>query len=98
MICLSKADEDTYRRTTWNQAPSPLAARNTTCQDLNGISNLREHVEGGQADGGGGAGGLFDSSGTGDTLGGDNQDNVVPLLLADEKTDLRSGGESILPN
>ncbi|KAL2211209.1 Zip-domain-containing protein [Sarocladium strictum] len=76
MICLSKADEDTYRRTTWNQAPSPLASRNTTCQDLNGISNLREHVEAGQADGGcgGAGGGLFDPSSTGDTTGGDEND------------------------
>ncbi|TVY71978.1 Zinc-regulated transporter 2 [Fusarium oxysporum f. sp. cubense] len=57
MICLSKADESFYQRLTWNQAPSPLAAMNTTRQDLNGISNLREHVDAGQDDGSGGTSG-----------------------------------------
>ncbi|RBR25966.1 uncharacterized protein FIESC28_01239 [Fusarium coffeatum] len=60
MICLSKADESYYQRLTWNQAPSPLAAKHTTRQDLNGISNLREHVDAAQDDGSGGtAGGLL---------------------------------------
>ncbi|KAG8667544.1 hypothetical protein FPOAC2_12712 [Fusarium poae] len=60
MICLSKADESFYQRLTWNQAPSPLAASHTTRQDLNGISNLREHVDASQDDGSGGtAGGLL---------------------------------------
>ncbi|KAF4454975.1 hypothetical protein F53441_2632 [Fusarium austroafricanum] len=57
MICLSKADESFYQRLTWNQAPSPLAAMHTTRQDLNGISNLREHVDAGQDDGSGGTSG-----------------------------------------
>ncbi|KAF5020924.1 hypothetical protein F66182_7076 [Fusarium sp. NRRL 66182] len=57
MICLSKADEAFYQRLTWNQAPSPLAATHTTRQDLNGISNLREHVDAGQDDGSGGGSG-----------------------------------------
>ncbi|KAM0563003.1 hypothetical protein ACHAPJ_001846 [Fusarium lateritium] len=57
MICLSKADESFYQRLTWNQAPSPLAATHTTRQDLNGISNLREHVDAGQDDGSGGTSG-----------------------------------------
>ncbi|KAH6900645.1 ZIP zinc transporter-domain-containing protein [Thelonectria olida] len=58
MICLSKADESIFRHLTWNQSPSPLAATHTTCQDLNGISNLREHVDAEQDDGSG------DSSGS----------------------------------
>ncbi|CAF3543626.1 unnamed protein product [Fusarium graminearum] len=57
MICLSKADESFYQRLTWNQAPSPLAASQTTRQDLNGISNLREHVDAAQDDGSGGTAG-----------------------------------------
>ncbi|KAF4463350.1 low affininty zinc transporter [Fusarium albosuccineum] len=62
MICLSKADETFYRHLTWNQSPSPLAATQTTRQDLNGISNLREHVDAGQDDGNGGSsGGLLGS-------------------------------------
>lgn len=94
MICLSKADEDTFRRTTWNQAPSPLASKHTTCQDLNGISNLREHVEAGQADGGcgGAGGGLFDPSSVGDTRGGD-LDDVLPKEVADNKPEVLSDGK-----
>ena len=57
MICLSKADESFYRHLTWNQSPSPLAASHTTRQDLNGISNLREHVDADQDDGSGGSNG-----------------------------------------
>ncbi|KAF5668992.1 low affininty zinc transporter [Fusarium heterosporum] len=57
MICLSKADEAFYQRLTWNQTPSPLAASHTTRQDMNGISNLREHVDAGQDDGSGGTNG-----------------------------------------
>ena len=53
MICVSKADENFHRHLSWNQAPSPLAPTSTTRQDLNGISNLREHVNAGHADGNG---------------------------------------------
>lgn len=63
MICLSKADEGTFRHLEYNQSPRPLAAEHTTRQDLNGISNLREHVAAGQdGDGGcnGGGGGAAD--------------------------------------
>ncbi|KAF7536925.1 hypothetical protein G7Z17_g12961 [Cylindrodendrum hubeiense] len=64
MICLSKADEYVFRHLSWNQSPSPLAASQTTRQDLNGIANLREHVDADQDDGSGGSsGGLI---GTGD--------------------------------
>lgn len=54
MICLSKADEGAFRHLTYNQSPRPLAAEHTTRQDLNGISNLREHVASDQDDDGGG--------------------------------------------
>lgn len=62
MICLSKADEGTFRHLEYNQSPGPLAAKHTTRQDLNGISNLREHVAAGQDGDGGcnGAGGASD--------------------------------------
>ncbi|KFH44475.1 Zinc-regulated transporter-like protein [Hapsidospora chrysogenum ATCC 11550] len=54
MICLSKADEGAFRHLSYNQSPRPLAAEHTTRQDLNGISNLREHVASDQDDDGGG--------------------------------------------
>lgn len=54
MICLSKADDKSVRHLSFNQSPSPLSASNTTCQDLNGMSNLREYVDAGVEDGGGG--------------------------------------------
>lgn len=57
MICLSKADESTFRHLDFNQSPPPLSASHTTCQDLNGMANLREHVAADQEDGGGGTGG-----------------------------------------
>lgn len=56
MICLSKAEEGAFRHLEYNQSPRPLAAESTTRQDLNGISNLREHVAAGQ-DGDGGCNG-----------------------------------------
>lgn len=63
MICLSKADEYVFRHLSWNQSPSPLASKHTTRQDLNGISNLREHVDADQDDGNGGSiGGLLGAS------------------------------------
>lgn len=103
MICLSKADEETFRRSTWNQTPSPLDAKHTTCQDMNGISNLREHVEAGQADGGGGCGGgLFDPSSSEDNQGGDNDDvifDIKPASTAELQTgrssplQMKSGGD-----
>jgi len=60
MICLSKANEGTFRHLTFNQSPGPLAAEHTTRQDMNGISNLREHVAADQDDDSGG--GLLDSA------------------------------------
>jgi zinc transporter 1/2/3 len=58
MICLDKADEGAFKHLSWNQSPGALSADGTTCQDLNGISNLREHVGAGQDGAGGGS--LFD--------------------------------------
>lgn len=55
MICLSKADEAFNRHLSWNQSPSPLAAQHTTRQDLNGMANLRAHVDADQDDGSGGS-------------------------------------------
>ncbi|KAF4124900.1 Zinc transporter ZupT [Geosmithia morbida] len=48
MICLSKADEASFKEMSFNQSPAPLSGENTTRQDLNGISNLRELVSAGQ--------------------------------------------------
>lgn len=62
MICLSKADERSLRHLTFNQSPGPLAAEHTTRQDMNGISNLREHVAADQDDDSGG--GLLNSADT----------------------------------
>ncbi|KAM3473270.1 hypothetical protein MY8738_008453 [Beauveria namnaoensis] len=59
MICLSKADEHSLRHLSYNQSPPALSAKQTTCEDLNGISNLREHVAADQDDGGGGNAGLL---------------------------------------
>ncbi|KAM3555246.1 hypothetical protein MY1884_005697 [Beauveria asiatica] len=59
MICLSKADEHSLRHLSFNQSPPALSASQTTCEDLNGISNLREHVAADQDDGGGANAGLL---------------------------------------
>ena len=58
MISVSKADESAFRHLKWNQSPPQLAAHETTCQDLNGICNLREHVGADQDDGDGGSNGV----------------------------------------
>ena len=71
MICLSKPDESAFRHLKWNQAPPPLAAPDTTCQDLNGICNLREHVGADQDDGSGsGNGSPFAAAGDEKRFGG----------------------------
>ena len=60
MICLNRADEGSLRHLTYNQSPPALAANQTTRQDLNGISNLREYVAASQDDAsGGGTGGML---------------------------------------
>lgn len=60
MICLNKADEGTFRHLGYNQSPPALSADQTTRQDLNGISNLREYVAASQDDAsGGGTGGML---------------------------------------
>ncbi|KAH7313530.1 ZIP zinc transporter-domain-containing protein [Stachybotrys elegans] len=59
MICLDKPAETAFKHLAYNQSPPALSADHTTCQDLNGISNLREHVKAGQDGSGGGGGGLY---------------------------------------
>lgn len=73
MICLSKADEASLRHKAFNQSPRALSPESTTRQDLNGISNLREHVAADQDDGSGG--GAFASSDTDEKW---NLQNVSP--------------------
>lgn len=43
MNCPSRNDDAESKHPTWNQNPPFLATDLTTCQDLNGITNLREH-------------------------------------------------------
>jgi hypothetical protein len=69
MICLNKAEEGTFRHLTYNQSPPALAANQTTRQDLNGISNMREYVAAGQDDAsGGGMGGMLGQTAWNDKL------------------------------
>lgn len=42
MNCPSRVDEDVLEHPDWNQSPPYLASDLTTCQDLNGIANIRE--------------------------------------------------------
>ncbi|KEF54167.1 uncharacterized protein A1O9_09962 [Exophiala aquamarina CBS 119918] len=44
MNCPSRTDDVELEHPTWNQNPPFLAADLTTCQDLNGIANAREHT------------------------------------------------------
>lgn len=73
MICLSKADEAAIRHLSYNQSPRALAPESTTCQDLNGISNLRELVASDQDD---------DDSGGGATHGSADGDDKWQHLQA----------------
>lgn len=59
MICVSQPDEGAFKHLDFNQNPSPLAPGQTTCEDLNGIANLREHVGACQDTGGGASGAIF---------------------------------------
>ncbi|KAM3515406.1 hypothetical protein MY11210_000968 [Beauveria gryllotalpidicola] len=74
MICLSKPDEHSLRHLSFNQSPPAFSASQTTCEDLNGISNLREHVAADQDDGGGANAGL---------LGADAQDERLRHAVRD---------------
>ncbi len=75
MICLSKADEHSLRHLSFNQSPPALSSAQTTCEDLNGMANLREHVAADQDDGGGGNAGL---------LGADAVDDRLQLAAREE--------------
>ncbi|KIW99537.1 uncharacterized protein Z518_11276 [Rhinocladiella mackenziei CBS 650.93] len=46
MNCPSRTDDAESKHPTWNQNPPFLAADLTTCQDLDGIANSREHKGG----------------------------------------------------
>ncbi|KEY65625.1 hypothetical protein S7711_07874 [Stachybotrys chartarum IBT 7711] len=96
MICLDKADERAFKHLSWNQSPPALAANHTTCEDLNGISNLREHVKACQAGaGGGGCGGcggcgLFDSAAPDDIQHCDGREGAAIASLRDAGRFMRS--------
>lgn len=81
MICLSKADESTLRHLDFNQSPPPLSASHTTCEDLNGMANLREHVAAEQEDGGGGTGGPFATGAANQKIRGEGQSPWPPERL-----------------
>lgn len=83
MICLSKADEHAVRHLSYNQSPPPLAASHTTCQDLNGISNLREYVSADQDEGGGGGGGLFGAAALDEKLRRESQADGPDIAAED---------------
>lgn len=84
MICLDKADERALRHLSWNQSPPALAPRHTTCEDLNGMVNLREHVGSDQDDGDGGGGGTgLHGAGSGDQLHHENYRVKPGPLLGD---------------
>lgn len=45
MNCPSRTDDVEFEHPDWNQNPPFLAADLTTCEDLNGTVNSREHNE-----------------------------------------------------
>lgn len=51
MNCPSRTDDITLEHPTWNQSPPFLAPDLTTCEDLNGMANAREHRHGSEGDG-----------------------------------------------
>ncbi|KAH6684962.1 zinc-regulated transporter 1 [Plectosphaerella plurivora] len=63
MNCPSRTDDITLDHPSWNQSPRFLAPELTTCADLNGNVNRREHREGGTGDGS-----LADNQGENDYL------------------------------
>ncbi|TQV96459.1 hypothetical protein V2A60_003141 [Cordyceps javanica] len=85
MICLSKADEHSLRHLSFNQSPPALCPSQTTCEDLNGMTNLREHVAADQDDGGGGNAGLLGADAQDERLRHDSR-SPGPLPKAVEAT------------
>jgi solute carrier family 39 (zinc transporter), member 1/2/3 len=63
MNCPSRTDDITLDHPSWNQSPRFLAPELTTCADLNGNVNRREHRDGGRGDGS-----LADNQGENDYL------------------------------
>ncbi|KHN94550.1 Zinc/iron permease [Metarhizium album ARSEF 1941] len=93
MICLDKADEGSLRHLTYNQSPPALAANQTTRQDLNGISNLREYVAASQDDASGaGTGGMLGEAAFNDKL----RRQAEPQLLMQTAHARRCVGASLL--
>ncbi|KAL0940491.1 zip zinc transporter [Colletotrichum truncatum] len=80
MNCPSRTDDITLEHPDWNQNPPFLAADLTTCEDLNGIANAREHrrVTTGAGDG---------SDGRGD----DMNYQTLPRLQPDRRVALSGG-------
>ncbi|TWU76205.1 hypothetical protein ED733_003760 [Metarhizium rileyi] len=86
MICLNKADEGSFRHLTYNQSPPALAANQTTRQDLNGISNLREYVAASQDDAfGGGTGGVLGDTAWIDKLRREGEQELHPSQESDAR-------------
>lgn len=86
MNCPSRTDECTLEHPDWNQNPPFLAPDLTTCEDLNGTANAREHRRG--------------TDGTGDGSDGRGDDmnyQTLPRLQPDRRAPVSGGwnhGES----
>ncbi|KAF6812490.1 plasma membrane zinc ion [Colletotrichum plurivorum] len=83
MNCPSRTDETTLEHPDWNQNPPFLAPDLTTCEDLNGKVNAREHRRGTQ-----GAGDGFD--GRGDAM----NYHTLPRLQPDRRAAVSGGWTS----
>ncbi|KAI8267575.1 hypothetical protein K4K56_004483 [Colletotrichum sp. SAR 10_98] len=80
MNCPSRTDECTLEHPDWNQNPPFLAPDLTTCEDLNGIANAREHRRG--------------TDGTGDGSDGRGDDmnyQTLPRLQPDRRAPVSGG-------
>ncbi|TEA10218.1 Zinc-regulated transporter 2 [Colletotrichum sidae] len=80
MNCPSRTDEVTLEHPDWNQNPPFLAADLTTCEDLNGIANAREHRRGTNGAGDG-------SDGRGDAM----NYQTLPRLQPDRRVSVSGG-------
>ncbi|OLN86232.1 Zinc-regulated transporter 2-like protein 1 [Colletotrichum chlorophyti] len=80
MNCPSRTDELTLEHPDWNQNPPFLAPDLTTCEDLNGIANAREHRRGANGAGDG-------SDGRGDEM----NYQTLPRLQPDRRLTVSGG-------
>ncbi|KAF6829817.1 plasma membrane zinc ion [Colletotrichum musicola] len=83
MNCPSRTDETTLEHPDWNQNPPFLAPDLTTCEDLNGKVNAREHRRGTQGAGDG-------SDGRGDAM----NYHTLPRLHPDRRAAVSGGWTS----